>query len=69
MIDIWIKYCQEQLNNPNFYPWKFERVGNAIIAFGGECPLITRGKRKGQPNYRKADNKQSVVIPLNLKGE
>lgn len=62
----WIKCCQEETGRDNFYPWKFERVSNAILATGGECPEITRGKNKGEPNYRKAINITKVMIPLGI---
>lgn len=55
-----------------WYPWHFERIANGILCTGAVCPLITRGKNKGRPNYRKADQstKMSVVVPFRSpKGE
>lgn len=49
-----------------WHPWLFERIANGILCTGAVCPLITRGKNKGTPNYRKADQstKMSVVVPF-----
>jgi len=46
-------------------PWIFEAVVGGIICTGAVCPLITRGKRKGEPNYRKADmtTYRKVIVP------
>lgn len=55
MTDAWDKYCQKVTGLDNFHAWKFRRVENGLICGGAVCPLITKGKRKGEPNYRKAD--------------
>ena len=31
---------------------------------GARCPLLTRGKRKGRPNYRKATEKQTFIVTV-----
>lgn len=56
------KFAQEKLNNPNWFPWKFERVVGGVLLTGAECPL----KRDGQPNVRKHDKatKCTVVFPV-----
>lgn len=48
----------------DWYPWIFESITNGVLCTGACCPLITRGKNKGRPNYRKADmsTKQTVVV-------
>ncbi len=38
-------------------PFIFERLENGVLVTGAVCPLVTRGPRKGQPNYRKRDPK------------
>lgn len=49
-----------------WHPWIFERVVNGVLCTGAVCPLITRGKNKGEPNFRKYDKatKCSVVVPF-----
>jgi len=69
MFDAWTKYCQDELNDQNWFPWKFRAVTGGIIATGARCPVITRGKNKGKPNYRKADKSTmcEVIIKKGLK--
>lgn len=40
---------------PGWVPWKFRAIHGGVLCEGAVCPLITRGRRKGQPNYRKGD--------------
>lgn len=58
------KEAIELANTKDWYPWVFESVDNGILCSGAVCPLITRGKNKGRPNYRKADMStyKTVVI-------
>lgn len=54
-IEIWTAYGQKFLKNKHWYPWHFEAIAGGILMTGAECPLITRGPRKGQPNFSKKD--------------
>lgn len=51
-------------------PWKFQRIENGVLCTGAVCPLITKGKRKGTPNYRKHDKAtlKTVLVPFCNKG-
>lgn len=65
MIDKWTEYCQKVIGRDNWHPWKFRRVENGVLCGGAVCPLKTRGKMKGEPNYRKHDplTVSEVFIP------
>ena len=69
-LEKWTEYCQRVLNNPKWYPWRFEVVPQGIACSGAECPLTVRGKRKGQPNYRKANmnTKTTIIFPVEKEG-
>lgn len=56
------RFAQERLNNPNWYPWKFERVVGGVIMTGATCPL----KKDGSPNFRlkERNTTQAVVYPM-----
>ena len=58
------KKAQEIVGIDGWVAWQFQSIKNGILCVGAVCPLITRGKNKGQPNYRKFDKKtlQRVVI-------
>ena len=60
------KYCQSVTGFSDFYPWSFKRISNGILMRGARCPLVTRGKRKGNPNWRKMDKHtiQDVFKPF-----
>jgi len=47
-----------------WYPYEFERVENGILVTGAVFEPITRGPRKGRPNFRKMDKstKRTVVV-------
>lgn len=50
-----------------FFKWEcFPQPGPTLyVEFsGGLCPLLTRGKRKGRPNYRKATERQTFVVSV-----
>lgn len=61
----WTEYAQRVLNNPNWYPWKFERVVGGILLTGAVCPL----KKDGTPNTRKPDRSTqcTVIFPIEEK--
>lgn len=64
-IDKWTEFGQK-LHGPNWYPWYFEAIrGQGVMMTGAECPLITRGKNKGQPNFKKRDKstERKVFVP------
>lgn len=67
-IEEWTKACQNQLNNPNWYPWLFEAAAGGVICTGAECPLIAVGKNKGAPNFKKRNmsTKSMVFIPTTI---
>lgn len=46
----------------DYFPWYFERVHGGIMITASKCPLITRGKNKGQPNFKKRDKTTDVKI-------
>jgi len=46
----------------NWHPWLFESTVNGVICTGAVCPLITRGPRKGEPNFRKADKSTQSMV-------
>ena len=53
----------------DFYFWQWEcfpkppAIKCLYVQFtGSRCPLVTRGKRKGKPNYRKGTDKQIFVV-------
>lgn len=50
---------------PDWHAWLFERIEGGVLCTGAVCPLITRGKRKGEPNFKKADKstKKTVFVP------
>ncbi len=52
----------------HFYKWEcFPNTGDTIyVAFtgGGRCPLLSRGKRKGEPNHRKATECQTFNVTI-----
>jgi len=47
-----------------WYPYQFERIENGILVTGAVFEPITRGARKGQPNFRKMNKstKRTVVV-------
>ena len=51
---------------PGWFPWQFEAIANGVLCKGAVCPLITRGPRIGEPNYRRHDpaTRSSVVVPV-----
>lgn len=51
---------------PGWVPWIFRRISNGVLCTGAVCQPITRGRRKGEPNYNKHDKATiaSVLIPL-----
>ncbi|PZP38411.1 MAG: hypothetical protein DI598_20815, partial [Pseudopedobacter saltans] len=52
-IDAWTKICQSKVGRNDWYPYNFEKVTGGLLCIGAVCPLITRGKNKGEPNFRK----------------
>jgi hypothetical protein len=52
----------------NWVPWKFSAAKGGLVCVGAVCPPITRGRNKGQPNYRKADpsTMETVIIPASM---
>lgn len=52
-------------------PWRFERIENGVLCTGAVCPVITKGKRKGAPNYRKHDKAtlKTVMVPFITEGD
>jgi hypothetical protein len=63
-IDKWTAYCQKEQDNPNWFPWYFEAGVNGLLCKGAECPPITRGKRKGQPNFRKRNKATECIVVI-----
>lgn len=57
------KHAQKKLNNPRWFPWKFERAVGGVIMRGAECPL----KKDGSPNFRKRDKTTECVVIYPLK--
>lgn len=59
-----IDKAKAEAGTKDWYPWLFQRIEGGILCTGAVCPLVTRGKRKGEPNYRKADmaTKRTVFI-------
>lgn len=56
------------LEPDEWYGWIFKAVpGKGLFVTGAECPLITRGPRKGQPNLRMADQSTRRRVFLTLK--
>ena len=56
--------AKEIVGIEGWYPYQFERVKNGILVTGAVFDLVTRGPRKGQPNFRKMDRttKKTVII-------
>jgi hypothetical protein len=48
---------------PDWHAWYFESVANGLLVKGAVCPLKTRGRNKGEPNYRKHGEVSTVIIP------
>lgn len=46
----------------NWFPWLFERGIGGTICTGAVCPLITRGKNKGRPNFRKKKTNTEIKV-------
>ena len=71
-MQLWIiedRLREENQLPPAFAFWKWEcfpkRHETIYVEFnGGECPLITRGKRKGKPNYRKSTNEKTFIVTV-----
>jgi hypothetical protein len=58
---------RENLLPDDFVFWHWECLPHGeptiyIKIAGGRCPLVTRGKRKGKPNYRKATDKRNFFV-------
>lgn len=45
-----------------WFPWMFEAAIGGVICRGAVCPLKTRGRDKGLPNYRRAIKDTAVVV-------
>lgn len=65
LIDAAIRIAKRHGAPPGWVPWLFQSALNGVVCTGAVCPPITRGKNKGQPNYRKADpdTKSMVFLP------
>lgn len=49
----------------NWHAWLYTAADQGgLLVTGAVCPPITRGKRKGKPNYRKADKTTQQIIYL-----
>ena len=47
----------------DWHPWLYEAAVGGVVVTGAPCPLITRGRNRGRPNYRKRDmNRVAKVI-------
>lgn len=71
MFDLLSEYVRDRMKMPNnWHAWKVrtEPMGGpkcmSIVVTGACCPPILRGKRKGEPNYRKADLQTKFTISL-----
>lgn len=53
-----------------WYPFEFVAALNGVMVRGGEFALVTRGPRKGQPNYKKRlkprDRDEWVVVTSDM---
>ena len=60
--------AKEIIGIDGWYPWEFQSISNGILCTGAVCPLITKGKNKGKPNYRKYDKStlQKVLVPRTI---
>jgi hypothetical protein len=58
------KECQRIMKSQSWFPYYFERLENGVLCKGAQYPLITRGPRKGEPNFRKPikGTEGSVVV-------
>lgn len=49
----------------NWHAWIYSAAAQGgLLVTGAVCPPITRGERKGKPNYRKADRATQQIIYL-----
>jgi hypothetical protein len=53
---------------PGWRPWIFEKVKGGIRCTGAVCPPVTRGPRKGEPNFRRPDKatRTKVVVTAQM---
>lgn len=66
MTNILDKRAKDIAGVENWHPWLFECIKGGVLVTGAVCPLVTRGPRKGEPNYRKYDRttKMTVFVPV-----
>lgn len=50
---------------PDWHPYNFVKIHGGVNVTGVQCPLITRGRNKGQPNFRKPvpGSRLTVFVP------
>lgn len=51
--EILVARCVELAGDPEWYPYEFWSVLNGMFVKCAKFEPVTRGKRKGQPNFRK----------------
>ena len=67
------EHARESAGMPEAWvAWKYEAIRDekneciAIKVTGAVCPTIQRGKRKGSPNFGKADGATNRVVTLGM---
>lgn len=67
-LDQWIREHWKLGEDMHFYKWDWldnpDRTPSCVAVTGATMSLITRGPRKGKPNYRKKKNVQTFYIPI-----
>ena len=54
----------------DWYGWLFTATEpKGVLVRGAVCPKVTRGKRKGQPNWRKKDMSTDRTVLIYRSGE
>lgn len=55
----------EKTGIEGWHAWLFTHAEQGgLFVTGAVCPLITRGERKGKPNYRKKDTTTKQMVYL-----
>lgn len=67
-VEKWIREHWKLGDDMHFYQFGWQdnpdRTPVCFVVTGATMPLITRGPRKGNPNYRKKKNIQTFYIPI-----